>query len=475
MNKPVVGPTFKVGQFVIHADAGVGKIEKIVTETVLGTEVKCYLVVCGRVLVRVPVANAHNKLRPLSNEAAWQEVPVILSSKPKALPHLAHQLQTECARRLQVGTVEALCGVLKDTVQRKTSQGDPVKEISPTMRGIFNTVWTRLVDLYSVTFAVSQDEAEKKLRDMCPAEFDIPVSAYGNSSFKVPVGVRKSPKAGQRSGSRVEAEGRVTADPQLTTSSPRSRLTEEKPKPKVTAKPVTRVQSKAVQPVKSVSNFTPRSYTGSSEKKAIAPASVRTKDRKKVSAKKVTSSLSSTAASKMTGLEAENRALAAQVAQLQAEKRQQGAAAESEKIRLVQRLEDARRSIARLNNMVSQREQQMSLLRREIEKLQRELKQVSTRPANLAEFSPLEDLSLQKVLELEEQNRLLRGALRVCRTQVTKHKKARAKLEREALTADRIRKQINKVRAELFARLDELVAENCRLKTLLQIERKKQQ
>ena len=475
MNKPVVEPTFAVGQFVMHADAGVGKIEDVVTETVLGTEVKCYLVVCERVRAKVPVTNAHSKLRPLSDRAVWQEAPVILSSKPQPLPYRTHQLEAKCAKRMQLGTVEALCGVLKDTVQRKTSQGDPVKEISPTMRGIFNTVWTRLVDLYAVTFAVSQDEAEKKLRDMCPAEFDIPVSAYGNSSFKVPAGVRKSPKAGQRSRSRVQAEGGVTADPQLTMSPPSSRLTEEKPKPKVTAKPVTRVKSKAVQPVKPVSNFAPRSYTGSPEKKAIAPASVRPEGPKKASAKKETSSPTSAAASKMAELEGENRALAAQVAQLQVEKMQQAAEAESEKIRLVQRLEDARKSIARLNNMLSQREQEIHNFRRRLQELQRELKQVSAQPTNLAEVTPREDLSLQKVLELEEQNRQLRSKLGVSRTQVTKHKNARAKLKREVLTARKIERRIEKVRRELFAFIEERTSRVEQLEALLREERTKRQ
>ena len=456
MNKPVVGPTFEDGQFVIHVDAGVGKIEEIVTETILGTEVECYLVVCKRVRVRVPVANAHNKLQLLPHQSAWNDAKTILNSKPKNLPSKSSRLTTTCLKRLRLGTVVALCELLRDTVQRKTVEGELGREISLTQRGVFNTVWTHLVDLYTEMHHVERTTAETALRGMCPASFVIPESAYGQRNFVVPA----SGKGRRKIVESVLESVKSNSAPVTATASANPSAPEAWPK-------------KAKEPAKAERSYSGVKRSTSTAPKATAPASARVGDRKKVSAKKATPSSSSTEANKMKKLEAENRALAAQVAQLQAEKKSQVETAEWEKVQLVERLTGHRNQIGQLNHRVSQREQEISNLRREIQKLQRELKQVSARPANLAEFSPLEDLSLQRVLELEEQNRQLRGELRVCRTQVTKLKKARKKLEGEVMTACKIKRQIQQVRRELFAYMKERTGRVEQLEALLREERAK--
>lgn len=108
------GMAFEVGEWVVHPQHGVGRVTKLETKQFGPATRLYYEVAVPKSTVWVPVDSAAGALRPLTAKRDLPRYGGLLKSKPKPVNKDHRQRRLELIDRLQPGTFQARCEVVRD-------------------------------------------------------------------------------------------------------------------------------------------------------------------------------------------------------------------------------------------------------------------------------------------------------------------------------------------------------------------------
>jgi RNA polymerase-interacting CarD/CdnL/TRCF family regulator len=117
-------PPYQAGDTIVHPVHGIGVVTRL-EEMKQGEQSRLYYVIAmdGKVTVWVPVdAAAQSGMRPVVSASGFKMVSRILSSAAQPLTDQAHERQLEMHERLNQGSLEALCTIVRDLTARSSGK-----------------------------------------------------------------------------------------------------------------------------------------------------------------------------------------------------------------------------------------------------------------------------------------------------------------------------------------------------------------
>ena len=156
-------PSYRVGDTVVHPVHGVGVITRL-DEIKQGEQSRLYYVIAkhDKVTVWVPVDTAAQcGMRPAVSASGFAVVCGILSSAAQPLNEQAHQRQVEIHERLNQGTLEAICSIIRDLTVRRSS-----RRLNENDAKMLKRTRKLLLDEWVLVMDVRQQEAESHLSAM---------------------------------------------------------------------------------------------------------------------------------------------------------------------------------------------------------------------------------------------------------------------------------------------------------------------
>lgn len=110
---------FQVGDKVVHRSFGPGEIISLDEKMLSGKRRSYYVVSANHMTVWVPVDGpAEGSLRPVLTKREFKKVLRILSSPSQDLAEDRFKRQNELAERMRGGSIQELCGVVRDLSAR---------------------------------------------------------------------------------------------------------------------------------------------------------------------------------------------------------------------------------------------------------------------------------------------------------------------------------------------------------------------
>lgn len=148
---------YKIGQFIIHHQFGVGEIKDI-TEKGLGEDRKLfYKVKTKKNTYWLPVGNEDNdRVEPLRNKKQFNEALAILSAKPEKIAKNHNSRKTEIREHWNDGSLESRARLLRDLNGRAKR-----KSLNFYERQMLKDIRSQLIDEW-VLIKPSQDRKEAK-------------------------------------------------------------------------------------------------------------------------------------------------------------------------------------------------------------------------------------------------------------------------------------------------------------------------
>ena len=153
---------FSTGDIVVYPSHGVGKLEKIESQTIAGQELKVLVINFEkkRMTLRLPSAKAKNAgLRNISTREDISKTLDKLSSKMKATKGIWARRAQEYETKINSGCIGSLAEVLRE-LHRTENQS----EQSYSERQIYQSALERFADEVAVVEAIQFDEACSKLK-----------------------------------------------------------------------------------------------------------------------------------------------------------------------------------------------------------------------------------------------------------------------------------------------------------------------
>ena len=150
---------FHVGDPVVHWTYGLGKVIAVQQRTIAGEKALYYVVEINDLTVWVPVdGKAKTRLRRPTSRAGFRKLFKILSQSAKSLSEDRFERKQELNRKLQDGTIESVCSVIRDlsSFQQKKSLNDDDKVI-------LQRASTSLLGEWAYSLAVPRSQAEQEL------------------------------------------------------------------------------------------------------------------------------------------------------------------------------------------------------------------------------------------------------------------------------------------------------------------------
>lgn len=154
---------YQVGDTIVHPVHGVGVIIRL-DEMKQGEQSPLYYVIetHAKVTVWVPVDTADQcGMRPVVSASGFAVASGILSSAAQPLNEQAHKRQVEIRERLNQGTLEAICSIVRDLTVRRSSQ-----RLNENDAKILKRTRKLLLDEWVLVMDVQQQEAESYLSAM---------------------------------------------------------------------------------------------------------------------------------------------------------------------------------------------------------------------------------------------------------------------------------------------------------------------
>jgi RNA polymerase-interacting CarD/CdnL/TRCF family regulator len=147
--------TFNNGDRVVHKDFGVGIIVKIEGMNLSGNGPRLfYRVDFFKTTVWVPVVNqSEGGLRPITPKSHLDQYRALLKSTPVSLDDNFRRRQSELEKRMDRGTFQGLCEVIRDLKALSAE-----KPLNYYERTLFKQSREALVSEWSITSGLSQSE-----------------------------------------------------------------------------------------------------------------------------------------------------------------------------------------------------------------------------------------------------------------------------------------------------------------------------
>jgi RNA polymerase-interacting CarD/CdnL/TRCF family regulator len=149
---------FHVGDSVVHWTYGLGRVVAVETRALAGQKALYYVVEINDMTVWVPVDDkARTRLRRPTSRAGFKRLFKILSQSGKSLSEDRYERKQELSRKLQDGTIESVCGVIRDLAffQHKKGLNDDDKVILQRASSSLLGEW-----VYSLSVPLSEAEQE---------------------------------------------------------------------------------------------------------------------------------------------------------------------------------------------------------------------------------------------------------------------------------------------------------------------------
>jgi len=156
-------PTYQVGDTIIHPVHGVGVITRL-DEMKQGEQSHLYYVLAtpDKVTVWVPMDTAAQcGMRPVVSASGFAVASGILSSAAQPLKEQAYERQVEIRERLNQGTLEAICSIVRDLTVRRSSQ-----RLNENDAKMLKRTRKLLLDEWVLVMQILQLEAESHLSAM---------------------------------------------------------------------------------------------------------------------------------------------------------------------------------------------------------------------------------------------------------------------------------------------------------------------
>lgn len=157
-------PPYQVGDTVIHPAHGVGVITRL-DEMIQGEQSHLYYVLAtpDKVTIWVPVDTAAQcGMRAVVSASGFAVATSgILSSAAQPLKEQAYERQAEIRERLNQGTLEAICSIVRDLTVRRSSQ-----RLNENDARMLKRTRKLLLDEWVLVMDVLQQEAESHLSGM---------------------------------------------------------------------------------------------------------------------------------------------------------------------------------------------------------------------------------------------------------------------------------------------------------------------
>ena len=153
---------YKIGQFIIHHQFGVGEISNI-TEKGLGEDRKLfYKVKTKKNTYWLPVGNEDsNRIEPLRDKKQFEKALDIIASKPKKIAKNHNSRKTEIRERWNDGSLESRARLLRDLNGRAIR-----KHLNFYERQTLKDIRTQMIDEW-VLVKPSLERKEAKKRIQC--------------------------------------------------------------------------------------------------------------------------------------------------------------------------------------------------------------------------------------------------------------------------------------------------------------------
>ena len=159
---------FTTGDIVVYPTHGVGKLEKIESQTIAGQELKVLVINFEkkRMTLRLPMAKAQNAgLRGISTKDDISKTLDKLSSKIKATKGIWARRAQEYENKINSGCIKSLAEVLRE-LHRTENQSDQ----SYSERQIYQSALERFADEVAVVEAIDFDDACSKLKTILQSQ-----------------------------------------------------------------------------------------------------------------------------------------------------------------------------------------------------------------------------------------------------------------------------------------------------------------
>jgi CarD family transcriptional regulator len=154
---------YQVGDTIVHPVHGIGVLIRL-DEMKQGEQSSLYYVIetHAKVTVWVPVDTAfHCGMRPVVSASRFAATCGILSSAAQPLKEQAYERQAEIRERLNQGTLEAICSIVRDLTVRRSSQ-----RLNENDTRMLKRTRKLLLDEWVLVMDVLQQEAESHLSGM---------------------------------------------------------------------------------------------------------------------------------------------------------------------------------------------------------------------------------------------------------------------------------------------------------------------
>tara|TARA_R110002095_G_scaffold216227_1_gene212591 strand:- start:399 stop:896 length:498 start_codon:yes stop_codon:yes gene_type:complete len=155
---------FSTGDTVVYPNHGVGKLEKIESQTIAGQELKVLVINFEkkRMTLRLPLVKAKNTgLRNLTTKDDMGKTLALLTKKIKTTKGIWARRAQEYETKINSGSIISLSEVLRE-LHRDENQGDQ----SYSERQIYQNALERFADEVAVVEAIQFEDACEKLKTM---------------------------------------------------------------------------------------------------------------------------------------------------------------------------------------------------------------------------------------------------------------------------------------------------------------------
>lgn len=159
---------FTTGDIVVYPSHGVGKLEKIESQTIAGQELKVLVINFEkkRMTLRLPMSKAQNAgLRGISTADDVSKTLDKLSQKMKATKGIWARRAQEYESKINSGCIKSLAEVLRE-LHRTDNQSDQ----SYSERQIYQSALERFADEVAIVEAINFDEACTKLKSILQSQ-----------------------------------------------------------------------------------------------------------------------------------------------------------------------------------------------------------------------------------------------------------------------------------------------------------------
>ena len=153
---------FHVGDPVVHWTYGLGKVVAVEARLLAGQETRYYVVEVNDLTVWVPVdEEAKRRLRRPTSRAALKKALRILGQSGRTLSEDRQERKLELHRKLQDGSLESVCGVIRDLASFQARKG-----LNDDEKLILKRASASLLGEWAYSCSVPISQAEQQLNDL---------------------------------------------------------------------------------------------------------------------------------------------------------------------------------------------------------------------------------------------------------------------------------------------------------------------